>query len=146
MASVFSNPCKYAIVGLVHLACRGRDRVRVRDIARAESIPEPYLSKVFQDLARLGLLESTKGPGGGFALGRSPGEISLRQIVEAVDGFEAMETCSMRLQPCDLDDPCPLHEGWTHIQERIVLLLESTSLADLASGSPPSATIEQLAL
>jgi Rrf2 family protein len=142
---VFSNPCKYALQALVHLAGReGGGPALLRDVAEAEGIPPSFLAKIMQQLARKGLLRSAKGPGGGFTLNRPAGKVSVREVVEAVDGLDAVELCCMRLEACDSDSPCPLHEAWKEVQERIVLLLEGTTLEDLARGGPKATLLQQL--
>jgi Rrf2 family protein len=135
VASILSNPCKYALQALVHLARRADEGpVPLREVAEEEGIPNSFLAKVMQQLARMKMLRSSKGPGGGFAFRRSPGEITVRDVIEAVDGLDAMESCVMHSEPCDESNTCPLHEGWATVQDRINLLIESTTLADLADG------------
>jgi len=142
MASIFSNPCKYALKATVHLAKHaGEDPLLLRKIAAAEGIPSSFLAKVLQKLARDGLLRSSKGPGGGFSLGRPASEITVLDIVDAVDGLSAIEVCLMDLEPCDPENPCPLHEAWSQIQDRIILLLENTTLEELARGGPKAESI-----
>jgi Rrf2 family iron-sulfur cluster assembly transcriptional regulator len=78
---------RYAICGVFDLAYNGQgEPVRIRQIAERQAIPARYLEQIFQRLRRAGLVTSKRGPGGGYLLARAPGEISLREVVEAVEG------------------------------------------------------------
>jgi Rrf2 family iron-sulfur cluster assembly transcriptional regulator len=109
---IFSRPCEYAIRALSCLALAPAGAVRAEEIARAEDIPLPVLSKVLQDLVRKGLLESRRGPGGGFRLSRRPELILLRDVVAAIDGLDQFSLCVTGLPGCSDETPCPLHEMW----------------------------------
>src|SRR5215472_18280021 len=85
---IFSRPCEYAIHAMTYLAAIPGTSARADEIAEAQEIPLPILSKVLQDLARKGLLDSRRGPGGGFRLSRRPELITLRDIVAAVDSLD----------------------------------------------------------
>jgi Rrf2 family protein len=117
----------------------------LRKVAEAEGIPSSFLAKVLQKLAKEGLLRSSKGPGGGFALGRPASSISVREVVDAVDGLTAIESCCMGLDACKDEEPCPLHEAWSQVQERIFYLIDNTTLEDLAKGGPKAAVLKKVA-
>ena len=145
MASILSNPCKYALQALVHLARREKEgSIPLREVAEEEGIPASFLAKVLQQLARQKMLRSSKGPGGGFAFRIPPAQISVLDIVRAVDGLDGMEACVMRTEPCDAKNPCPMHEAWTAIQDRVYLLMKETSLADLAAGGPKASVLRAI--
>ena len=84
---LYSKPCEYAIRSLAFLAS-SRRTAGAEKIALAENIPVPVLSKILQELARKGLLESKRGPGGGFHLARRSDLITLRDVVAAIDGLD----------------------------------------------------------
>ncbi len=130
---LYSRPCEYAIRATTYLA-RQRDGelVPVSEIARAERITLPFLSRILYDLARNGLLESRKGPGGGFRLARPARQIKLRDIVDAVDGLAGLERCATGLSVCSDEIPCPLHDSWKDLRRRIKAQLERVSLAQMA--------------
>lgn len=132
---IYSSGCEYAIRALTHLARREPGAlVLLRDIAAAESIPPAFLSKVFQDLVRTGLLRSAKGPGGGYTLRRAAAKITLYEIKEALDGTDDLERCAVGLGRCSDEMPCPQHERWKPLRERIRAYLVRTTLADMAEG------------
>jgi len=133
---IHSSACEYAIRAMTYIA--GFDpgtRLLARDISAHEKIPGPFLGKIFQTLVRAGLLKSSKGPGGGFYLLKDPTAISLYDIYRAVDGTKYLDACAVGLARCSDEVPCPLHERWKPIRERIRMYLEATSLADMAQAT-----------
>ncbi|MBZ5502536.1 MAG: Rrf2 family transcriptional regulator [Acidobacteriia bacterium] len=129
---IFSRPCEYAIRAMTHLADSPEGVARAQEIAEAEDIPLPILSKVLQDLARDGLLKSRRGPGGGFRLARGPEHISLRDVVAAIDGTEDFYRCVAGLAGCSEEAPCPLHDMWKHFRENLMVSLETSTLDSMA--------------
>ena len=132
---IYSKPCEYAIRALVFLA-RFPDHGAARgtEIAKEEGLPAPVLGKVLQELVRKGLLESRRGPGGGFRLARNPQLITLRDIVAAIDGLDQFAECSVGLEGCSDESPCPLHDTWKGIRTQLMKYLETTTLADMAAA------------
>jgi Rrf2 family protein len=111
----------------------GGAKVRVREIAEAEGIPRHFLVKILHQLSGHDLVEASRGPGGGFVLARPADEIRLRHILEAVDGSEARrDRCVLGSQPCDPENPCPLHEVWSACRDRFWDDTVNRTLADLA--------------
>ena len=92
---IYSRSAEYAIRAFVHLAQVPEGKfAMVKNIAEEEKIPAHFLAKILQQLARKGLLRSSKGPTGGFALRVDPGEIRLLDIVEALDGLAPYQQCA----------------------------------------------------
>ena len=84
---LYSRPCEYALRALTYITINiDMELIRAQEIAEAECLPAPFLAKLLQQLARSGVLVSVKGPKGGFGLARPPKEISLMEVVFAVDG------------------------------------------------------------
>jgi Rrf2 family iron-sulfur cluster assembly transcriptional regulator len=145
VASILSNPCKYALQALVHIAKRHKEgSVPLREVAEEEGIPPSFLAKVLQQLAKQKLLRSSKGPGGGFAFRVSPAQVSVLDIVQIVDGVEGLESCVMCSKPAGAKNACPIHQAWSAIQDRIELLMKETTLADLAQGGPKAAVLRTI--
>lgn len=130
---LFSQSCKYAIRALVHLSSNTDGPSLSRDIAHDIQVPEHFLAKILQDLARHQLLDSFKGRGGGFQLARPPGRISLGEIVHAVDGNGLTENCLLGLPNCSAESPCAMHDWWSTQRQELKEMLEGQSLADLTS-------------
>lgn len=129
---IYSRSSEYAIRAFMHLAQAPNGKyVMVKQIAEQENIPAHFLAKILQQLARKGLLRSSKGPTGGFALRQSPSEIALVHIVEALDGLAEYERCVSGLAECTDDAPCAMHDIWKDLRSRIMEYLERTTIADL---------------
>lgn len=134
---LYSIACEYAIRGMTLLAEKGAPgrHMLLRDILANERLPQHFVGKIFQTLVRAGLLSSVKGRGGGFALRRPAGQITLYDIVQAVDGTERFDRCLIGRSTCDDWQSCPLHAQWKPIREAIDRMLHDTTLADMARKS-----------
>jgi len=127
---------EYGARGVVYLARQPRDSVvLIGDIAAAEGLPESYLAKIFQVLAKENIVRSHRGAKGGFSLARAPQEITFREIVEAIDGPIALCHCLSPGRVCDKMEACALYPILKEAQERFLSLLDGTTLYDLANGS-----------
>ena len=105
--------------------------VLAKQIAGALSIPREFLNKVMQRLVKAGFLVSVKGPGGGFLLAKDPKDITVFDIVKAIDGVEWFDSCLLRVGRCDEANPCVEHEFWVKIRNQVRAILDHESLADL---------------
>jgi len=132
---IFSRSAEYAIRALVILGTRppGEPRL-VRQIAAEAEIPEHFLAKILQDLARDGFLKSNKGPNGGFRLAVPAADIALIKIVEAMDGAGRYQRCLAGQPECHDRAACAIHEAWMPLRSHIVECLQGTSIADLAKS------------
>jgi Rrf2 family protein len=134
----------YAVRSMVHLAELPLDgRISTASISAAEGIPLPFLTKVISRLATAGLVTTSRGMGGGVSLGRSPEQISLLQVVEAVDGPIMLNHCLLRQGACERDAHCAAHEVWSEIQSRLVSELGSVTMRDLAERQTEKAEIRR---
>jgi Rrf2 family iron-sulfur cluster assembly transcriptional regulator len=131
---IFSRACEYAIRAMTQVAAEPEKLMSAEEIADAEELPLPVLSKVLQELVRKGLLESRRGPGGGFWLSRRAELITLRDIVAAIDGLDHFMDCVAGLKVCSEDAPCPLHNTWKGMRTQILSALESTTLAQMSQA------------
>ena len=132
---LYSTACGYAIRALTHLAGQPTEGFRqLRDIARAEAIPAAFLGKILQDLVRGGLLSSSKGPGGGYALARRAAAITLLAVTDVIDGTADLEGCASGLGRCSDDMPCPQHERFKPLRVAIKRYLATTTVADMAQA------------
>jgi Rrf2 family protein len=130
----FSTVCEYGVRALTHLAAYGESGpVQVRDIATSEEIPRHFLAKILNQLTYKGLVKATRGPGGGFQLLKDPKDISMGEIIEAIDGFGMLRNrCVLGLDECRDDQPCPMHHVWKTFREPFLDRVEGISLATLA--------------
>jgi Rrf2 family protein len=144
---IFSNPTEYAIRGLSELAIRGDDKpVLLDELVKGTDLPRDFLAKVFQKLVRGGVLKSAKGRGGGFRLARPASQIMLIHIVESIDGPQMLDTCVVGLERCNDQMPCPQHDLYKPIRQRLKDYLTTTSLADLAASLKAKQSWRQLRL
>jgi Rrf2 family protein len=132
---IYSRSAEYAIRAFVHLAeVPGGKFAMVKQIAEHADIPSHFLAKILQQLARKGFLKSSKGPTGGFSLRIPPQEVSMLQIVDAVDGLADFARCPAGMAECNDQQPCGMHDTWKALRSRIMEYLERTTIADLAKA------------
>ena len=125
----------YAIRGMMYLATLPEERVALVDeIAKSSGAPKAFLAKILQSFAKTGLVVSTRGAGGGFKLGMPPEQITLREIVAAVDGPIAPNRCVMDKGLCSLSKTCPVHPVWRRVQATVQGMLDEVTLKTLNTG------------
>ncbi len=126
---------EYAIRGILYLASQPRGKVvLISEIAEAAEIPRSFLSKIFQSFAKTGLVGSFRGTGGGFVLARPASQITLREIVEAVEGPILPNRCLIGKGTCLRDDTCRVHPVWRRVQNEVVAILDGITLEELTAG------------
>jgi Rrf2 family protein len=117
---------------MVYLASQLPGRVvLVREIARAMDVPPLFLAKIFQQFTKLGLVKSFRGSGGGFLLGRPPEEITLCEIVEAVEGPIMPNRCVLSNGACSREKGCTVHPVWKKVEKSVIDILSGVTLKDL---------------
>lgn len=132
-----SNLADYAVVIMAAAARAGADaRLSATALAEDTGIPLPTTQKLLQRLAGAGLFRSARGGGGGFVLTRGPAEISLADIVEAVEGPIAMTHCvDEGRHDCALEGACQVRPHWSAVNGAIRASLSGVSLASLAGAA-----------
>lgn len=124
---------EYAIRGIVYLAKQPPGKVvLVSEVAEVTGVSQTFLAKIFQSFAKLGLVNSFRGTGGGFLLGRPATKITLRQVVEAVEGPIIPNRCLTEEGSCSREKECTVHPVWRKVQGEIAAILDSVTLEDLA--------------
>jgi Rrf2 family protein len=124
----------YAIRGIVYLAGKPIDKVYLlSDIAAAVDVPPTFLAKIFQQFSKMGLVKSFRGTGGGFMLGRPAENITLLEVVEAVEGPIIPNRCVAAPSDCERSTICTVHPVWIQVQEEIRKVLKGVTLKDLAT-------------
>ena len=135
---IYSQACAYALRALAHLhrlSGQKQQRIRISDICEVDSeLPNPFIAKIFQQLARQGWLKSSRGRSGGFRLAKPAEEIFLKDLVIAIDGQEESISCVSGLAECNDQAPCPLHAHFAGVRQSICRFLEDTSLADMSDA------------
>jgi len=128
-----SQTTGYAIQALSCLSEPVCARQHTAEIARCARVPKPYLAKILQALARRGIVHAKRGVGGGVTLARPPDQISLLDIVEAVEGPNWLGECLLNLRDCSTDQACPTHSFWQRVRGEIIAELRRTTLAAVIS-------------
>lgn len=127
----------YAVRIMVDLAAHaGEQPVARAAIQRRQDVPGPYLAKIVQTLARAGLVRTRPGTGGGVWLTLPPEAITLRRVIEAVEGPIALNRCLTRPSGCGRETACPVHPVWARIQAMLTGELDRHTIAALAAASP----------
>ncbi len=107
--------------------------LQAQQIAQKTAVPRAFLHKITADLATAGLVKTFPGPTGGLALMRPANQITLLQILEAIDGPVCLNVCQLRPAECSRDLICPAHTFWGRLQASIVQQLQSVNVAQLAA-------------
>jgi len=132
---MLSKACTYGILASLHVArkaSRSKDFVSIGHMSKELNISFHFLTKILQQLTMAGILTSMKGPKGGVALKRNAGEISLADIVAAIDGGGLFTDCLLGLPGCGELKPCPVHDEWAGIRTRLFQTFRDKNLAELA--------------
>ncbi len=127
-----STKAQYAVRAMVRLNLEQKDApVSIREISTHENISLTYLEQLFAKLRRGKLVQSVRGPGGGYVLARPPGEIKVDQIIDSVEETLIPVSCMDEFGNCACSDQCVTHTVWQELGERIRGFLSSVSIEDL---------------
>jgi Rrf2 family protein len=131
---MLSHTAEYALRALVHLAALPAGKVILgKDLADRAAIPARYLSKILWVLGNAGIIDATRGSGGGYRLRRPARQIRLAEVVDLFDKARARPVCLLGWNPeCSDARPCPAHAAWKSVRDAYVRFLETTTIADIA--------------
>ncbi len=133
----------YALVGLVALARRAPEKASARQLAESCKVPLPMLMNILKELVTGGMVVSTRGMNGGYRLAKDPGEITLRELIQAVEGPINLTICCAgstgikQHQQCDLSGSCPTEAPIRKINEIFRTFLDRVTLAHLLTDEVP---------
>lgn len=129
---MFSKTCEYGIRAMIFVAktCERTKKIGIKEIAKGIVAPEHFIAKIMQELSRKGLIESTKGPNGGFYFEKEELNISIADIVKVLDGDQLFSGCALGLPECSGKEPCPIHFEFKKIREQIFALMQNTKILD----------------
>ena len=136
---MLSNTCKYAIRALIYLGKYHVDgeKIGIKKISGDLDIPTPFLGKILQNLVKQKILVSTKGPNGGFGLGKQPQDISLYDIVKAIDGEDFFTNCLISLEPCSSHNKkgktCAVHNAFSEVRGKLMEFYSQTTIETIIS-------------
>jgi Rrf2 family protein len=124
----------YGYLGMLYLAKQPKDRVvRLSEISQSEGIPEKFLAKIFQNLTRTGLVRSHRGAKGGFTLAKPADKITVKELIESVQGPIYLSQCLTSPDSCERKKTCALRKLWVKGQDYIIDIFKENTLADLAA-------------
>lgn len=125
----------YAVRAVLYLTKMGPEqRASTSQIAHEQQIPPSFLAKIVSQLSVAGLLQTSRGARGGVALARNPDEISLLEVVEAIDGPVLLNECVGENGTCIFDDECPMKHVWCTAQSELVERLRSTRFSSFQNN------------
>lgn len=126
----------YAIRAVLYISKLGENqRAATSQIAQEQRIPPSFLAKIISQLSIAGLLQTSRGARGGVMLAKTPEEITLLDVVEAIDGPIALNECVGDQDACSFGDECPLRPIWCDAQDDLVKRLKATNFAQFAAAN-----------
>jgi Rrf2 family transcriptional regulator, iron-sulfur cluster assembly transcription factor len=134
---MFSKTCEYGIRATIFIASQSYQdqRVGLKDIAKKIDSPEAFTAKILQILSKNNIIHSIKGVGGGFDIPKEMmNQITLAQVVTALEGDRVFTGCGLGLNHCSEEHPCPVHDKFKSIRNELAHMLETTNLEELALG------------
>lgn len=132
---MFSKACEYGIRASIYIAEQSllNKKVSLKDVAQATDSPEAFTSKILQKLSRGKIINSEKGPHGGFTMDKEElYKVKLSTIVSAIDGDSIYKGCGLGLKNCNEKLPCPLHNQFKIVRDELKNMLENTTIQSLA--------------
>jgi len=134
---MFSRACEYGIRAAAYIASKSQqgNKVGLIEIAKQINSPVAFTAKILQQLTKNNIVDSVRGPSGGFNISKEKAEkIKLSKIVTVIDGDSLFIGCGLGLRNCDENNPCPIHHLFVHIRTDLKQMLDTVSLNDLSNG------------
>lgn len=133
---MFSRTCEYALKAILLVSVKASEekKLRLKEIADELGIPAFFLGKIMQSLVKQQILQSTKGPNGGFFMNDEAKKNSIIKVIRAVDGDEFFHRCGMGLKNCSHQRPCPIHHTFRPYRENLERLLSKCSIDDFSQA------------
>jgi Rrf2 family protein len=130
---VFSKSFGYVVRGMLYIAYKQGEKryVQVEEIASVLAIPRHFMGKILKTLVKAGLLASSKGPSGGFAVNEKTMKASLADLVKVTEGGDIFTACALMFKECNSQCPCPIHSRMEISRGQLMTVLSSTTIGDL---------------
>jgi len=131
---MFNKETEYALRGLVYIQSQNFKSLRpgIDEISREIDAPRFYTAKILQRLVRLRVLNSLKGKGGGFYFDGEKPEITLKELIVAIEGDRTFTGCGFGLNQCDCENPCPMHDQYAVIRSAMDKMVSTETIQSLA--------------
>ena len=127
-----SRKAEYAIFIMSHLAAEDEQPLPVKEIASRQGMPENLMPQLSVVLSKQGWIQGKRGAGGGLSLVVDPAKISVRDVIEAVEGPIRVTECILDKDCCSNQDDCPLHQVWQKAQSELVNVFENVTIKELS--------------
>jgi Rrf2 family iron-sulfur cluster assembly transcriptional regulator len=136
---IFSKSFGYALRGILYVAMMSDEKrkIRIDEMANRLSVPRHFLGKIMNRVVKTGILNSIKGPNGGFSLNDTTLKTPLLTLLESIDGLEQFDGCVLRLRKCNADFPCPLHYKIQASKNDLKNVLADTDIGSLMKEDKP---------
>lgn len=122
----------YGLLGVIYLARQERDRrVPLSEIAESQEVPEKFLAKIFQYLTKTGIVRSHRGVKGGFTLLKDPAKLSIKDVLEAIQGPYHLIMCIPDRKSCQKSDGCPVRVVMKHAEDSLLKVFASYTIGDM---------------
>ncbi len=132
MTVFFSKACELGLQAVLFLSIKKEKLIfNAEEISKELKVPKEFVSKVLQILTNSGIVGSKKGKSGGFYLAKSPAQIKLIDIVEAIDGLDIFRSCVLGFPGCSHEKPCPVHNKWGKLRDEAYKMLSDETLEQL---------------
>ena len=130
---MLSYTCKTAIKAVIYLASKSDrgEKAGIREIAEHIDASEHTVGKILQTLARQNLINSVKGPSGGFFINKAQQNQPISNIVETIEGNQIFKECGLGLSKCSAKHPCPIHDEYKVARDMIEKLFREKKVKDL---------------
>lgn len=132
---MFSKTFGYALRAATHVAIHGKDgnKVGLQELSQSLDIPHHFLGKIMQDLVRHGILDSIKGPSGGFYANGATDKTPVLDILKITDGSLIFSQCALGIKRCNAATPCPLHNDFAVCRDGMLQALSEKTIGMLAT-------------
>lgn len=134
---IFSKACEYGIRATIYIATQSENskKLSLYDIASNINSPSAFTAKILQQLVKNGIVNSAKGPNGGFWIStESTLETNMLEVVKSIDGIEVFSRCALGFQQCDSVHPCAMHYQIADIRDALYKMLDETKISDLSDS------------
>jgi Rrf2 family protein len=130
---MLSSTCKTAIKAVIYLASKfeSGENAGIKEIAEFIDASEHTVGKLLQTLVKQGVVNSVKGPTGGFYISKEQRKQPIINIVEAIDGKQLFKECGLGLSKCSASRPCPIHHDYKEARDKVEKLFSTRKIADL---------------
>lgn len=130
---MLSSTCKTAIKAVIYLASKfeSGENAGIKEIAEFIDASEHTIGKLLQTLVKQGVVNSVKGPSGGFYISKEQRKQPIINIVEAIDGKQLFKECGLGLSKCSASRPCPIHHDYKEARDKVEKLFSTRKIADL---------------